>query len=66
MRYVVSSATRGYLVDTCAGGTWNKDVEQATWYESEGEALDAMRAAEITIAEEDIKILPIWGKKPKR
>lgn len=35
-----------YLKDTCAGGTWSDDVDDAVWYGSHGEARDAAIAGD--------------------
>lgn len=41
-----------YLVDTCAGGTWSDDIEQAVWYHSHDEAKRAALAGDC-VAERD-------------
>ncbi len=46
-----------YLVDTCAGGIWSQDVDEAVEFADLTEVRDAMRAAEIvlTLADEIVE-----------
>ncbi len=41
----------GWLVDTCVGGEFSFDVEQALWFDSEEEIEEAIEAAEISLDE---------------
>lgn len=58
MRWVVWHVARGYLVDTCAGGAWSANLDDAIWYDTSDEARAALRFAEID-PDPDIRILPL-------
>lgn len=47
--WAVYSEDYGWLVDTCAGGSWDWSVKQAVWFASRLEATDAIYAAEIRV-----------------
>ncbi len=46
-KFAVYHVERHWLIDTCAGGTWNETVEEACWFDTIDEAREALRAAEI-------------------
>lgn len=48
-RFAVYSVEHGWLVDTCAGGTWGWDVRKAVEYMTLLECDKALRGAEIKI-----------------
>jgi hypothetical protein len=56
VKWAVYSKKRGWLADTCAGGTWSFDVDDALWFDDQGASKDALEAAEIVIETEDIQI----------
>jgi hypothetical protein len=49
-KYAVYQPATGWLVDTCAGGTFSWNVDDAVWFGSHIEAHDALKAAEITLS----------------
>ena len=49
MSFALYHPGMGWLVDTCAGGSFSWDVVNATWWDSELEAFDALRGAEIPV-----------------
>lgn len=48
-RYAVYHRTLFWLVDTCAGGTWSCQVQDAIWFESTDDAWAALHAADMDI-----------------
>jgi hypothetical protein len=62
--YVVVTLTvpTSYLVDTCAGGTWSLDENDAVWFASHGDAVAAVIAADVvplSTMEIDWDVMPI-------
>ena len=49
MKYAIYSPANGWLQDTCAGGVFSWDVEDAVWFDSHVDAHDALTAAEIEL-----------------
>lgn len=49
--YAVYHATQGWLVDTCAGGTWGWEVAHALWFPSNKAAIDCLREADMCSAD---------------
>ncbi len=47
MKYAVHQSGNGWLMDTCAGGTWTFDVDKAVWFDSTNEAYEALHAADM-------------------
>lgn len=52
-KYAVYSATHGWLQDTCAGGAFSWNVEDAVWFDSVVDAQGALAAAEIEVEPDD-------------
>lgn len=48
-KYAVYNPAVGWLVDTCAGGTFSWNVDDAVWFDSHIAAHDALKAAEIEL-----------------
>ncbi len=46
MKWGVYREERGWLIDTCAGMTWSWNVNEAVWYDTVREAIEAIRAAD--------------------
>jgi len=44
-KYGIYDSASGWLVDTCAGMTWSFNVDEACWFDSHGEALNAVEEA---------------------
>ncbi len=47
MRFAVYSYKEGWLVDTCAGGRFSRNVDDATWFDSEPDAVNGLVAADL-------------------
>jgi hypothetical protein len=45
MKFAVYLPALGWLVDSCAGGSFNWDVDEAIWFDTEDEANGALVAA---------------------
>lgn len=58
-QYAVFHDHRGWLVDTCAAGTWRADTDNALRFDSEDEARAACKAADIELGE-DARIVGLW------
>lgn len=53
MKYAIYSSTNGWLEDTCAGGVFSWDVDDAVWFDSVDDAQGALKAAEIEAEPDD-------------
>jgi len=47
MKFAVYSTNAGWLQDTCAGGLYSWDTDDAVWFTSEQEAFAALVGADI-------------------
>jgi hypothetical protein len=52
MKWAVYSPSQGWLVDTCAGGAFAWNVDEAMWFDTEEEAVQALAAAEIEVLDD--------------
>lgn len=50
MKFAVYSSMYGWLQDTCAGGTFSWDVDEAVYFDAVNDAWAACRAAEIDVS----------------
>lgn len=65
-RYAVYRFGSGYVVDTCAGGTYADSEDDALTWSTVGEAEDAAAAADLGELGRDYEIVPLQQEQPAR
>lgn len=46
-RYLTNLSCWGWVMDTCAGGVYSNDVDEAKWWSSPDEAANELRACDM-------------------